>query len=183
MASTADSVSTPCSASSRSFSSYASPFDSADAKIVGLVVTPTTRWVRDSSARLPVLSRSRDRSSSQTATPASERVSSGVVARAVCVLVTVVLLCAWSSWAGRSELVAGLARGRGRGGARRGGVPRRGGDRLAGRQHHGPGGESELLVERLVGGRRAVVLERDGPAGVADDAVPGHRDAGLDGHA
>src|SRR5215218_6534850 len=182
MESTADSVSTPFRASSWSFSSYASPFDSAEAKIVGLVVTPTTRWLRDSSARLPVLSRSRDRSSSQMATPASERVSSGVVARSVCVLVTVVLLCAWWSWAGRSELVAGLARGGGRRRRRRRRVAGDCGDRLTRGQHDGPGREAELLVERLVGGRGAVVLERHGAPGVTDDAVPRHRDAGLDRH-
>ncbi|SLI60611.1 Uncharacterised protein [Mycobacteroides abscessus subsp. abscessus] len=44
---------------------------SAPWKIVGFVVTPTTPRVRTSSARLPDRMRSRDRSSSQTDTPAA----------------------------------------------------------------------------------------------------------------
>src|SRR3954451_16175494 len=44
----------------------------AAAKIVGLVVTPTTCFSLISSARLPVSIRSRERSSSQMETPASE---------------------------------------------------------------------------------------------------------------
>ena len=44
----------------------------AAAGIVGFVVTPTTCEVWTRSARLPVSSRSRDRSSSQIDTPASE---------------------------------------------------------------------------------------------------------------
>src|SRR6478735_4140283 len=43
----------------------------AAAKIVGLVVTPTTDFSLIRSARLPVSIRSRDRSSSQMDTPAS----------------------------------------------------------------------------------------------------------------
>ena len=39
--------------------------------MVGLVVTPTTLWVLMSSARLPLVRRSRERSSSQMETPAS----------------------------------------------------------------------------------------------------------------
>ena len=46
---------------------------SAPAKIVGLVVTPTTDFSLTRSARLPVSIRSRDRSSSQMETPASAR--------------------------------------------------------------------------------------------------------------
>src|SRR3954451_15784764 len=60
-------------ASSRIWSSYALPLASAAAKIVGLVVTPTTLESATSSARLPVLILVRDRSSSQMETPASER--------------------------------------------------------------------------------------------------------------
>ena len=48
------------------------PLESAPAKMVGLVVTPTTLWVLMSSARLPLVRRSRERSSSQMETPASE---------------------------------------------------------------------------------------------------------------
>ena len=59
-------------ASSRICSSYCSPLDSAEAKIVGLVVTPTTEESAISRSRLPVLIRSRERSSSQIETPASE---------------------------------------------------------------------------------------------------------------
>src|SRR5689334_23265596 len=40
--------------------------------MVGFVVTPTTCWSRISPARLPLVRRSRDRSSSQIDTPASE---------------------------------------------------------------------------------------------------------------
>ncbi|SKS76439.1 Uncharacterised protein [Mycobacteroides abscessus subsp. abscessus] len=45
--------------------------DKAAWNIAGFVVTPTTLLVAINSARLPELSRSRERSSSQTATPAS----------------------------------------------------------------------------------------------------------------
>ena len=50
----------------------------APAKIVGFVVTPTTCLSLISSARLPVSIRSRDRSSSQMETPASESVLESV---------------------------------------------------------------------------------------------------------
>src|SRR5687768_3040967 len=66
------SVSAPRLASSRTCSSYDSPFESAPAKIVGFVVTPTTFQSRISSSRLPLVSRSRDRSSSQIETPAPD---------------------------------------------------------------------------------------------------------------
>src|SRR5687768_2518800 len=52
----------------------------------GLVVTPTTERSRTSSARLPERSRSRDRSSSQTATPAADR-SARALMRGLLVLV------------------------------------------------------------------------------------------------
>src|SRR3954454_18101704 len=42
----------------------------AAAKMLGLVVTPTTLYSSTSACRLPLRMRSRDRSSSQTATPA-----------------------------------------------------------------------------------------------------------------
>src|SRR5688572_23307533 len=44
----------------------------AAAKIVGLDVTPTTQYSSTSFCRFPLRMRSRDRSSSHTATPASE---------------------------------------------------------------------------------------------------------------
>ena len=52
-------------------SAYASASEIAFAKMVGLVVTPLTcwSWIRD--ARLPLVSRCRERSSSQMETPAS----------------------------------------------------------------------------------------------------------------
>ena len=69
---TASSTSAPSPASSRTCSSYRSPLARAPAKIVGFVVTPTTCSSLTRSARLPVSMRSRDRSSSQMETPASE---------------------------------------------------------------------------------------------------------------
>ena len=41
-------------------------------------------------------------------------------------------------------------------------------------------GDAELLVDARVVGRRAVVVERDDAAVVADDLAPALRDAGLD---
>ena len=72
-ANTVLSTSAPASASSRTCASYRSPSLSAAAKIEGLVVTPTTELFLIRSARLPVSIRSRDRSSSQIETPASDR--------------------------------------------------------------------------------------------------------------
>ncbi len=66
-------TSAPSATSLRTCSSYRSPSAIAAAKIVGLVVTPTTCLSLISSARLPVSIRSRERSSSQMETPASER--------------------------------------------------------------------------------------------------------------
>ena len=54
------------------WSSYRSPSASAAAKIVGLVVTPTTWLSRTMLGRLPDSIRSRDRSSSQIVTPAAD---------------------------------------------------------------------------------------------------------------
>ena len=69
----ASAVSVSRAASSRTWSSYAAPFDSAEAKIVGFVVTPLTDESLIRPSRLPELMRSRDRSSSQMETPASAR--------------------------------------------------------------------------------------------------------------
>ena len=65
-------VSAPFAFSSLTCSSYDSPFDSAAAKIVGLVVTPTTFFSAISACRPFETMRSRDRSSSQMLTPAWE---------------------------------------------------------------------------------------------------------------
>ena len=71
-ANTVWSTSAPSAASLRTWSSYRSPSASAAAKIDGLVVTPTTWSSLTRSARLPVSRRSRERSSSQMETPASD---------------------------------------------------------------------------------------------------------------
>ena len=71
-ANTVLSTSAPSEASLRTCSSYRSPSASAAAKIDGLVVTPTTWSFLMRSARLPLSMRSRDRSSSQIETPASD---------------------------------------------------------------------------------------------------------------
>ena len=78
-------------ASSAICSSYASPLASAEAKIVGLVVTPTTDDSATRSARLLVVSRSRERSSSQMDTPASARAFSRSLMRRSSLLVC----CGW----------------------------------------------------------------------------------------
>src|SRR4051794_22575517 len=80
----------------------------APAKIVGLVVTPTTCLSLISSARLPVSIRSRERSSSQMETPASDRAWSRSV-----------MVPPWRGWwrrsaRGRDAVARGIGhRGRG----------------------------------------------------------------------
>jgi hypothetical protein len=69
---TTRSTGSPLSTSWATCSSYRSTLAIAAAKIVGFVVTPTTCFCAISSARLPVSMRSRDRSSSQIDTPASD---------------------------------------------------------------------------------------------------------------
>ena len=69
-------TSAPSAASRRTWSSYRSPSARAAAKIVGLVVTPTTWRSFTRSVRLPDSIRSRERSSSQMETPASDRACS-----------------------------------------------------------------------------------------------------------
>ena len=73
----ASSTLAPAAASSRTCSSYASPLARAAAKIVGLVVTPTTFFSAMSFCRPPLLMRSRERSSSQMLTPAAESAAVG----------------------------------------------------------------------------------------------------------
>lgn len=77
----ASSVVTRFAARPETASEYDSPFESAPAKIVGLVVTPLTLRVEMSSARLPVVMRFRERSSSQMLTPAAASFSVGAVMR------------------------------------------------------------------------------------------------------
>src|SRR5688500_19537766 len=135
--------------------------------MVGLVVTPTTEYSSTRDCRFPVRMRSRDRSSSHTATPASESSAS-------------CLFCAMGvrpfglirRWERRSSAVAG---GVGESAGRR---DRTGGDGVAGARRlqalagggdDGLVGEAELLVQGRVGGAGAVVGEPDDPARVADE--------------
>lgn len=53
-------------------------------------------------------------------------------------------------------------------------------DRLPHRGHDRLGRDAELLEEAVIVGRRAVVLEGDRAAGVADQAVPAQRETSLD---
>src|SRR5690606_4848794 len=57
------------------------------------------------------------------------------------------------------------------------------GERLLRVRDHVLGGEAELLEELLRGGRGAGALEADRAAALAEVAVPGERDARLDGDA
>src|SRR6478735_2386393 len=119
-------------------------------KIDGLVVTPTTCCWSISSARLPDVIRLRDRSSSQIATPSSERRLSASVMEI----------------ASPTCRIRASALGRGQG------FPRGGG--------HVLGGEAELLEEHLGVRRRTEVLQRDDAAGVSHVLLPGQADPGLD---
>src|SRR5690349_351100 len=121
--------------------------------MLGLVVTPTTCCSSSIFFSEPVVSRGRERSSSQTATPAAESSAS-------------LSVISYSSVTGR---VTGDLADLGQGGV--------------GLCHHVVRGEPELLEEDLRGGAGAVVLDADRLARVAEDAVPAHPDAGLDGHA
>src|SRR3954451_7341186 len=113
----------------------------AAAKIVGLVVTPTTEYSSTSDCRLPLRIRSRERSSSQTATPAAESSAS-------------LSFCAMSAFlgvavpvTGPSEVAGGVGEtpgGRHGAGGDGGARPRRL-DALAGRGHDRLVGEAELL--------------------------------------
>ena len=69
---TASSTVTSCAARSFSCASYASASASALAKMVGFVVTPTTCCSRRILSSEPLCRRTRERSSSHTATPAAE---------------------------------------------------------------------------------------------------------------
>src|SRR6478735_5366282 len=122
-------------------------------KIDGLVVTPTTCCWSISSARLPDVIRLRDRSSSQIATPSSERRLSASVME-----IPSPTCRMWASALGRGE-----------------GFPGLGG--------HVLGGEAELLEQHLSVGGGTEVLEGDDAAGVPDVLVPGQADPRLDGDA
>src|SRR5687768_4508381 len=151
----------------------------AAAKIVGLVVTPTTEYSSTIDCRLPLCMRSRERSSSQTATPASDSSASF----SFCAM-TGAFRAGWVRTTTGSSVAGGVGEtARGRDGAGRDGgagagrlqaLPGSGHDRLV--------GEAELLVEDGVGGAGPVVGEADDPAGVADELAPAHGDAGLDAH-
>src|SRR6478752_9831448 len=119
-------------------------------KIDGLVVTPTTCCWSISSARLPDVIRLRDRSSSQIATPSSERrLSASVmeIASPTCRMSASALGC---------------------------------GDRFPGGFRDVLGSETELAEEHLAVGRSTEVLQRNNASGVPDEAVPGETDPGLD---
>src|SRR6185437_6723096 len=119
----------------------------------GLVVTPLTFRVRISSARLPVVIRPRERSSSQMLTPAAVSCSVGVL--------IVLLGC---SVPGCSAVRSADRR-----------------DRGARRVHDGVGGDAELLEQGLVVGGGAEVLDGDRTATVSDDAAPGEGYTCFDG--
>src|SRR3954453_11181618 len=128
-------------------------------KMVGFVVTPTRLRSRISSARLPVRSRSRLRSSSQTATPASLSWRRGSV------IVCLFSVAGRSVDAGGVRWCSSVARRATAGGTDLGQGGVCGGDHALGR-------EAELLVEHVVGRAGAVVLQRDHLAGLADDVAP-----------
>src|SRR5690348_7402129 len=112
-------------------------------KIVGLVVTPTTCCWSISSARLPDVIRLRDRSSSQIATPSSERRFSASVmenASPTCRISASALGC---------------------------------GDRFPGGGCDVLGSEAELAEKDLAVRRSTEVLQGNDAARVSDEPVPG----------
>src|SRR3954452_5708016 len=129
----------------------------ADWKMDGLVVTPNTPPVATRAARSPESIRRRDRSSSQTETPSSDRRWSAP-AVAVASVTVIILFLAIGSTAGCGEGLSG-----------------RGGDVL--------GGEAELGEQGPGVGGGAEVLQGDDASGVTGEPVPRQADAGLDGDA
>src|SRR4051812_44736238 len=118
--------------------------------MLGLVVTPTTCCSSSIFFSEPLVSRTRERSSSQTATPWAE------------------------SSASRSVIATPLVTGRVTGDLAdlgQGGV---------GLCHHVVRGEPELLKEDLGGRAGAVVLDAHGLARISKNAVPAHPNASLD---
>src|SRR5437764_4916182 len=122
--------------------------------MLGFVVTPTTCRSRTNPASVPETSRSRDRSSSQIATPASDS----------CFKVWMLTLAPNSVAGGRTLGRADLRQRR----------VRRGDDALR--------RQAELFVEDLVRRARAEVVEAEGLAGIADDFAPSERRGRLDRH-
>src|SRR5690242_17086567 len=110
--------------------------------MVGLEVTPTTCCSRRSLSSPPEVSRWRERSSSQIATPAE------------------------ASWASRSVIAMHPSVSGGR--TRDGADPRQGG---VGRGHDPVDGEAELLEQHLVGRAGPVVLQAHALAVVANQIV------------
>src|SRR3954469_11090765 len=141
--------------------------------MVGLVVTPTTEYSSTSDCRLPLRIRSRERSSSQTATPARE----SSARFSFCAMTS-----AFQDGAGFSAVAGGVgeAAGGGDGTGRDGVAGVRRLDALARRGHDGVVGEAELLVDHAVGGAGPVVGEAHDPPGVADELAPAHGHPGLD---
>src|SRR3712207_2419466 len=142
--------------------------------MVGLVVTPTMEYSSTRDCRFPLRMRSRERSSSQTATPADDSSASfsfcamslpfwGVSAplQGPAASVRAVGQRGPSAVAGRVRQAAGGGDGAGRHGVP---GPRRL-DALAGGGDDGLVGEAELLVQHRVGRTRPVVGEADDPAG------------------
>ena len=185
----------PRSASAWTWSEYRSPSDSALAKIVGFVVTPTTCLSFTSRSRSPDSISSRDRSSSQMETPAALSAASlssgwpsvghllgGALAHVVSSFAGVLLLRdgdgdvgAVSVWSPVPPSVGSRTPG--------GGVALGRRHRVPGRGHHRLGREAELAEQRPGVGGGAEVLDGDAAAGVADQLAPAHRDPRLDGDA
>src|SRR5687768_3173758 len=109
--------------------------------MVGFEVTPTTCRSRISRASEPEASRARERSSSQTATPAADSSCNRSVSN-LSVICCASLVCPFGSASGRRSL--DLARA---------------GQRRARGGHHAVGGEPELLEDHLVGRAGAEVLQ------------------------
>src|SRR5687768_7526058 len=141
----------------------------AAAKIVGLVVTPTTLDSSTSDCRFPLRMRSRDRSSSHTATPAEESSASF----SFCAMTVPFGLDFRTGRVVGSAVAGGVEQDSG--GIRPDGCARRcrgRRDALARGGDDGLGGEAEFLEEHGVGGAGAVVVQADDPAGVADEVAP-----------
>src|SRR5581483_11941254 len=154
----ASSTETFRAANSFSWVPYSSLLEIAAWKIVGLLVTPTTWFSRRNLSRLvcepPSISRSREMSSSQIATPAAESSPSrSVLGRSV-----MSVPC---------RLALDLERAGKRG-------PSRG--------DHVVGGEAELLEQHLIRRARAEVFDADALAVGTDQILPRHGDARLDAH-
>src|SRR6478672_12094373 len=158
----ASSVEAPPRVSPATWSSYFSPLARAEAKIVGLVVTPTTCLSATRAARLPVSMRSRDRSSSQMLTPAAESSARGPDS-----VFLSALIVSSSRWGGASPRQTVRS-------------PLRDADALLGGGHDRGGRDAELLVELGVRRTGAVVVQGHRPSGIADELLPALGDRRLD---